>query len=171
MSRKLIPVEVIDPRKAQPVMPVLAIAADRRITEFGFALEALARLGRIIDRSLRDNAAISQAFFEALLRIERSGGSMTMGCLADQILITSGGVTRLVDRLADHGYAERRPCESDRRVQYVAITDAGRQVLERALEIHLGDLQREYFDRMSDHERTVLAEVLDRLRSPANDHS
>lgn len=147
----------------------MELAVDDRITDFGLLLEAVSRLGQIIDRSIRQSVGISQAFFEALLRIERSGGSMTMGCLAGQILITTGGVTRLVDRLADHGYAERRPCESDRRVQYVAITENGREVLARALEVHLRDLQREYIGRMTPDELEVVSRVMDRLRRGADE--
>jgi len=145
--------------------PQLDRSTDGRVVEFGAALGALTRLGQLLDRNLRDAVGISQGSFEALLRIERSGGFMAMGTLADQILFTSGGVTRLVDRLTAEGLAERRPCPTDRRIQYVAITDAGRRKLRDALDVHVEDLEREYFGRMSDHERRVLADVLGRLRA------
>jgi len=138
---------------------------DKRVVEFGAALGALTRLGQVLDHNLRDSVGISQGSFEALLRIERSGGFVAMGTLADQILFTSGGVTRLVDRLAKEGLVERRPCPTDRRIQYVAITESGRQKLKDALDVHVEDLEREYFGRMSDEERGVLADVLGRLRT------
>lgn len=138
---------------------------DYRIHAYGVLLEAQARLSKVFDQSLRHNVGMGQGWFEALLRIERSGGSMTMGTLAEQVSLTSGGVTRMVDRLAEAGYAERRNCDTDRRVQYVAITEAGRAKLSEGLEYHLEDLQREYIGRMSEEELDVVTRVMDRLRS------
>lgn len=139
---------------------------DARIHAFGVTLEALTRLNRVFDRSLREQIGLGQGWFEALLRVERSGGFMTMGELAEQVSLTSGGVTRLVDRLVESGYAERKNCATDRRVQYVSTTDAGRSILERALEVHLVDLQREFIDRISPDELEVIVAVMDRLRKP-----
>jgi DNA-binding MarR family transcriptional regulator len=142
---------------------------DPRIHAFGVTVEALSRLNRIFDRSFRDSVGLGQGSFEALLRISRSGGSMTMGELADQVALTSGGVTRLVDRLVEAGLAERRNCDSDRRVQYVAITPHGEAILGAALEVHLGDLDREFVGRMSAEEQSTLVDVMDRLREPATE--
>lgn len=140
---------------------------DHRIHAYGVLLEAQARLSKSFDQSLRDRVGFGQGWFEALLRVERSGGSMTMGTLAEQVSLTSGGVTRMVDRLAEAGYAERRNCETDRRVQYVAITEAGRAKLMQGIEYHLEDVQREYIDRMSEDELEVVTRVMERLRTPA----
>ncbi len=147
----------------------MASCDDARIHAFGVTLEALTRLNHVFDRSLREQAGLGQGWFEALLRIERSGGAMTMGTLAEQVALTSGGVTRLVDRLVEVGFAERRNCATDRRVQYVAITDAGRSALEAAMEIHLVDLQREFIDRVAPDELDVIVSVMDRLRKPVAD--
>ena len=137
------------------------------IHAFGVTLEAMARLNRLFDHSLREHAGISQTWFEALLRIERSGGHMTMGELGEQVALTSGGVTRLVDRLTGDGLTERRSCPEDRRIQYVAITERGRATLSKALEIHLDDVEAEFLGRMTPAESKTLVEVMDRLRSPS----
>lgn len=141
---------------------------DERIHAYGVTLEALTRLNHVFDRSLREHVGLGQGWFEALLRTERSGGFMTMGELAEQVSLTSGGVTRLVDRLVESGFAERRSCDTDRRVQYVAITESGRRALHEALEVHLGDLQREFIDRVTPEELEVIVSVMDRLRKPAD---
>lgn len=140
---------------------------DGRIHAYGVTIEAVARLNHLFDRHLRDACGLPQTSFEALLRMERSGGSMTMGELASQVVLSSGGVTRLVDRLAADGYAERRDCPTDRRVQYAAITDAGRRALGEAIEVHVRDIAREFTERMSPEELAVVTEVMDRLRRPA----
>lgn len=138
---------------------------DAAVHAYGVTLEAMTRLNRIFDRRLKDLCGISQSWFEALLRIERSGGYMTMGELGEQIALTSGGVTRLVDRLIEQGYADRQACPEDRRVLYVAITDQGRAKLAEALDVHLADLHTEFIDRMSESELETVTSVMDRLRS------
>ena len=138
---------------------------DAAVHAFGVTLEALARLNNVFDRSLRQSVGISQTWFEALLRIERSGGQMTMGELGDQIALSSGGVTRLVDRLCTEQLVERRSCPEDRRVHYVAITEQGRDTLQEALDVHLEDLREEFVGRLSGDELRIVTEVMDRLRS------
>lgn len=97
---------------------------------------------------------------------------MAMGELADQITLTSGGVTRLVDRLEQAGYVERRSCDTDRRVQYAATTERGRLMLSRALDIHISDLEEHFNSHMSGQERQVIVEVFDRIRqASAEPHS
>lgn len=147
-------------------MTDLAVACqDDRIHTFGVLLEAMAELNRTFDRSLQQSAGISQSSFEGLLRLERSGGVLTMGELTSQIALTGGGVTRLVARLVDAGLAERRPCESDRRIQYVAITEDGRSVLSAALGVHLADLETHFTGSMSREERETIVRVMERIRS------
>ena len=138
---------------------------DAAVHAYGVALEALARLNHLFDQSLRSEVGISQTWFEALLRIERTGGQMTMGELAEQVALTSGGVTRLVDRLIEQEFVERRPCPEDRRVHYVAITERGQSVLALALQVHVRDLRSEFTGRMTDEEQAVVVAVMDRLRS------
>lgn len=142
---------------------------DERIHSFGVVLEAMAQLNRTFDRSLKESVGVSQSTFEGLLRLERSGGELTMGALTDQISLTSGGVTRLVSRLVEHGYAQRRACETDRRVQYVSITDDGRRALSAAIEVHLADLEAHFTGVMSGEERATIVAVMERIREKAPD--
>ncbi len=137
---------------------------DVRIHTFGVLLEAMAQLNRAFDRSLNERAGINQSQFEGLLRLARSGGQLSMSELADQIALTSGGATRLVARLVDAGHAERRACDTDRRVQYVAITDEGSRALTRALEVHLADLDELFTGKMSEAERETIVRVMERIR-------
>lgn len=147
---------------------VETLCSDSRIHTFGVLLEAMAQLNRTFDRSLREHAGINQSLFEGLLRLERSGGQLSMGELADQVALTSGGVTRMVARLVDAGYAERRSCETDRRVQYVAITEEGRAVLSHALSVHLGDLEEHFTGKLTEAERNTIVSVMERIRTSSH---
>ena len=138
---------------------------DERITAYGRLVEVAARLDRILGRELEAGASMPLNWFEALLRLARSpGGALTAGSLSQQIALTSGGVTRLVDRLVDAGYADRRPAPTDRRSLLVVITARGRRALQAACEVHLRGLDQHVFSRLSERDVEDLARVLDALR-------
>jgi DNA-binding MarR family transcriptional regulator len=142
--------------------------SDGRIDTFGLLHEAHRRLDRTLNCSLEQSAGISGIFFELLLRIGRSpDGRLTMSELAQQLGLTSGGTTRLVDRVVGAGLVERESCPSDRRVQWVVLSAEGERKLDEALPVHLQDLQREVFDRLDAEEVAVLGRALDKLRAPA----
>lgn len=63
-------------------------------------------------------------------------GPMLLGELQRKILVSSGGITYLVDRLEDRGLVERLECPSDRRARYAALTDAGRELITRIFPEH-----------------------------------
>ncbi len=147
------------------------LCEDPRIHHFGVALEALGRITRILEHNLKQESGLSMSEFEGLLRVERSGGHVAMGELATQLTLTSGGVTRLIDRLASMGLMERKPCSDDRRVQFAVITDEGRRRLHEAVAPHLEDLSAEWVGRMTAEELETVTEVMDRLREPVREHA
>ena len=61
------------------------------------------------------------------------------------------------------GLVERRPCPSDRRVQYVGLTDAGRDMLERATAVHLRGIQQHMMNRLEPREVADLDATLAKL--------
>jgi DNA-binding MarR family transcriptional regulator len=139
---------------------------DARIDTFGLLHEAHRRLDRALNCSLERSAGISGIFFELLLRIGRSpGGRLSMSELAQQLGLTSGGTTRLVDRMVGAGLVERQSCPEDRRVQWVVLSEAGEHKLDEALPVALRDLQREVFDRLEPEEVEALERALDKLRA------
>jgi len=138
---------------------------DALITTFGRLVEVQARLERRLGGDLEARFALPHAWFEVLIRLSRSDdGQLTMSALAEQVTLTTGGVTRLVDRMEAAGLIERRPCRTDRRVSYAAITDAGRAKLEEASEAHAANL-RTVFDGFSAKELATLDTLLDRMRA------
>ena len=139
---------------------------DDRITAFGLLIEANRRLTRTVETSLRVNHQLTLVDFEALIRLGRSvDRQMSMSELAGQMVLTSGGVTRLVDRLVAGGLIERVSCPSDRRVQWARLTDAGYRLATDAVQTHLRDLDEHFFSAMSPPERETVVAVLDRLRT------
>ena len=69
-------------------------------------------------------------------------GPLLLGEVQKKILVTSGGVTYLVDRLAARGLVERRRCESDRRAYYAALTPEGEALIREIFPQHAAALER-----------------------------
>lgn len=69
-------------------------------------------------------------------------GPLTLGEVQRKILVTSGGVTYLVDRLAAKGLVERRRCETDRRAYYAALTPEGEALIAEIFPKHAAAVDR-----------------------------
>ena len=83
--------------------------------------------------------------------------------IARAVLLTASGITRLLDGLERGGWVEKRACESDARVSYAVLTDAGVAKFEAAQRSHRADIEELFASRFSLEEREQLAELLDRL--------
>jgi MarR family 2-MHQ and catechol resistance regulon transcriptional repressor len=69
-------------------------------------------------------------------------GPMLVGELQRKMLISSGGITYVVDQLADKDLVVRRPCETDRRAIWAELTPAGRRLMDRIFPLHAGAIER-----------------------------
>jgi DNA-binding MarR family transcriptional regulator len=136
-----------------PDVPSPATTADinhELITLTGLLLEAESALERRIAATLRDQVGIAPEAFEVLLRLSRSPqGRLRMSELSERLAITTGGTTRMMERLERDGLVRRTPSTSDRRVVYAEVTETGRAELERAIGPHLADLTDIFTHRLS----------------------
>lgn len=138
---------------------------EQLILEFGLLLSASARLERIAARAFEQRAGVTHAMFEVLRRLD--GGCVSMSHLAGEMILTSGGMTRLIDRMEKAGLVSRYASATDRRVQKASLTDAGRTALARANAVHATTL-RQFFDGpLTAQQRAALSEILVRLESRA----
>ena len=78
----------------------------------------------------------------AILEVLYHKGPMLLGEVQRRILVSSGGVTYLVDRLEQRKLVERRPCESDRRARYAALTPAGEALIASIFPDHAKAIER-----------------------------
>jgi DNA-binding MarR family transcriptional regulator len=117
-----------------------------------------------LEAELRAEADLPLGWFEVLLRLADSGrGALRMQELADAVLLSKSGLTRLVDRMEQAGLVTREACADDGRGVNAVLTDAGRQALDRARPVHLRGVRRYFADRLKPDEAEVLAEALDRV--------
>ncbi len=140
---------------------------DEKVVLFGLLLDTNARLSRDFGAELEAECQMPLAWFDVLLQLSSSdGGRMTMSQMADAIVHSTGGTTRLVDRLQEAGLVRRENCASDRRAIYVAITEAGAAKLDEALAVHVRYLDENLAARLTCDERTQLADLLTKLNAP-----
>jgi DNA-binding MarR family transcriptional regulator len=143
-------------------------SGDERVVLFGLLLETNARLSRSLGVELEAACDLPLAWFEVLLQLRKvPEGRLKMNQIADAIVHSSGGTTRLIDRIEEAGYVTREHCPSDRRAIYVAISANGNQKLDEALNVHLDYLEDNLAKRLDDQERRTLTTLLKKLNSSA----
>ena len=149
-----------------------ATAGERSGTPPGDAWGALTRTHAAVTQRLQE--ALSQSdfpplpWYEVLNAVaEAPERRMRMGDLAEALVITRGGLTKLVDRLIKAGLMERTFCESDRRVSYATLLPSGSQLLEEMRPIVAAELAIAFSANISETEAGELRETLDRVRGTA----
>jgi DNA-binding MarR family transcriptional regulator len=107
-------------------------------------------------------------WYEVLATVaDASEQRMKMGDLAEALVITRGGLTKLVDRLIKAGLMERTFCETDRRVSYATLLPAGRDLLDEMRPVVVAELKIAFAANLSDPEANELRGMLERVRSSA----
>jgi DNA-binding MarR family transcriptional regulator len=127
-------------------------------------LRAHNRLERAIQADLERERGLALAWYDVLLNLHGAPDcGLRMGELADRVMFTTSGLTRLVDRMAAAGLVERHPDERDRRVVLARLTPAGRSAMRRAAPASLRSVQRHFAGLLHDGEVPVLDAVLTRV--------
>ena len=127
-------------------------------------LRGHAALTRALNADLVADHGLTLNDYEVLLRLSRApGGQMRRVDLAEQVLLTASGITRLLDGLQASGYVDKAACSSDARVTYAVLTDAGHEKLRAAADVHVAGIHAKFAERYSDDEMAILAELLSRL--------
>jgi DNA-binding MarR family transcriptional regulator len=154
---------------ASPDRSAPAALDDERVTTWGLLMETQSAVNAALARELDERLGLPLAWFEVLLRLARTPGErMTMTRLAGAVSFSSGGFSRVADRLEAAGLLAREPCPDNRRSTWAVLTDHGRTTLRAALDIHADGLQRRAFDHLSAAEASELARILRVLRDAQN---
>jgi MarR family transcriptional regulator, 2-MHQ and catechol-resistance regulon repressor len=140
---------------------VLGQMDDDRIRLMGLIVRTHRRLTDSLGRELEQNVGIPLVFFDVLINV---GGApnrrLTMSRLSSDVALTTGGVTRLVDRMVEAGLVARENCPSDRRSIYVVLTPEGQAVLERAIAAHIDGIDRHLVAHLGAGDRAALEVAL-----------
>jgi DNA-binding MarR family transcriptional regulator len=146
---------------------VLAQIDDERLRLMGLLVNVHRRLSFVLGRELEEAVGIPPVWFDVLIHVGGAPeGRLTMSRLSSEVALTTGGVTRLVDRMVDAGLVARQNCPSDRRSVHVVLTTSGHSTLQRAIVAHIEGIDRHLVAPLDDSERTALRGVLSKLLPP-----
>jgi DNA-binding MarR family transcriptional regulator len=139
--------------------------SDREIAAWRGFLRVHAALIRELDRELEAAHGMPLTHYEVLVYLWHAPDErLRMSDLAQSVLLSQSGITRLVDRLEKAGLVAREQCPSDRRVLWAGLTDTGRARLLEARPTHLADVRARFLDHFDESELEQLAAFWERLK-------
>lgn len=136
------------------------------VRAFAQLLRAHAALTRRLSAQLEAEHGLTISDYEVLLRLARAPERRLKRVeLAQSVILTPSGITRLLDGLEATGLVGREQCAADRRVTYAVLTDDGEKAFRRAAEDHLTAVEAALAEHLDEEETGRLAELLGRLSS------
>lgn len=122
---------------------------------------AHAKVFHAVERSLEEHSGIPLTFLDVLSRLyDAPAHRLRMQELQERSLFTSGGITRLIDRIEQAGLVSREKVPGDRRGVSVVLTAEGVRLYEEAFARHKADLEREFAPRLSMQEHRAVGQAL-----------
>ena len=145
-------------------MTVATYTTKERLESWVAFLRSHAAITRELSAQLQREHGLTLNDYEVLLHLSHADGARARRInLAERVLLTASGITRLLDGLERAGYVAKDTCASDARVSYAKLTDEGRAKLRAASVTHLRGIEELFLSRYSGSELTALAELLGRL--------
>jgi DNA-binding MarR family transcriptional regulator len=137
--------------------------SDEQLDAWRAFLRAQSELIRTLDRELQEEQGLPITFFDVLAQLTQAGGRLRMSELADAVLLSRSGVTRLVDRMERDGLVKREHCPTDRRAMYATVTPAGKRALAKSRPVHLRGVAEHFARHLTPEDTKTLAAALGRM--------
>ena len=142
----------------------VAVSTSSRIEAWVSFIRAHSAITRQLNADLLNVHGLTLNDYEVLVLLSRAEGHrMRRVDLAQTVVLTASGITRLLDGLERAGYVEKDTCATDARVSYAKLTSTGHAKLRAAADTHLRGVDELFVSRYSGSELTALAELLGRL--------
>jgi DNA-binding MarR family transcriptional regulator len=130
-------------------------------------LRTYTTLVRDLDDELTERHGLPVSSYDVLVQLDEApDGMLRMSHLADAVLLSRSGLSRLVTRLVTQGLIEREECKNDARGAFAVITDEGRARLNEARVTHRAGVRERFLDKLSERDQRALAKVWSRLLDP-----
>jgi DNA-binding MarR family transcriptional regulator len=145
-------------------MSVLTTTPEKQLESWVSFLRSHAAITRELSAQLQQEHGLTLNDYEVLLHLSHAdGGRLRRVDLAERVLLTASGITRLLEGLERAGLVCKETCASDARVSYAKLTDDGLETLRAAATTHLRGIDELFLSRYSGSELATLAELLGRL--------
>jgi DNA-binding MarR family transcriptional regulator len=141
---------------------------DRALGAWTDFVLAYGQITQAMEREMSQSVGLTLSQYDVLLRLAESAeGRMRMSDLADAVVYSTGGLTRLLERMDKAGLVERQHSAEDRRVVHAVLTDQGRRRLAEASTVHLDGIERHFAQYLAPGEEEPVSRFLRRIRDAA----
>jgi DNA-binding MarR family transcriptional regulator len=147
--------------------PSLSSPSVERLRAWRLYFESALALLDVLDTELERDAGIPLRWYDVLVQLEESPEGIPMNALADRILYSKSGFTRVVDRMEEARLVRRVYPETDRRSIFVVATDKGLEAMERARRHHRHWIEEHFSRPLSDTDIKTLTRALEKLSAHA----
>ena len=138
----------------------------QELTAWRGLLEVHAQVTQVLDAQMRAEHGMAVSMYEVLMFLgDAPRRRLRMAEIADRVLLSRSGLTRLVDRLEALGYVTRCSSEDDGRGLYAELTDAGATKLEQARRTHREGVREIFLERMSATDQAALGDIWTRFQN------
>jgi DNA-binding MarR family transcriptional regulator len=145
----------------------LSSPSPERLLAWRLFFESALALLDVLDAELEHAAGIPQRWYDVLVHLEESPQGIPMNELAERILYSKSGFTRVVDRMEEAGLVRRARPENDRRTILIVLADEGTETLERARRHHRDGIQRHFSEHLTNADIKALTRALEKISAHA----
>ena len=138
-----------------------------RLRAWRLFFESALALLDVLDAELEQAVGIPQRWYDVLVHLEESPQGIPMNELAERILYSKSGFTRVVDRMEEAALVRRVRPQTDRRSILVVLTKNGNDTMERARRYHRDGIERHFSQHLSEHEIKALTRALEKISTHA----
>ncbi|MFZ0042736.1 MAG: MarR family transcriptional regulator [Solirubrobacteraceae bacterium] len=147
--------------------PATAPLADHELAAWRGMLEVHARVTQQLDAQMHAEHGLAVSAYEVLMFLDEAPEHhMRMSDIAESVLLSRSGCTRLVDRLVELGYVTRCAATTDGRGLYAELTEAGQEKIDAARATHLEGVRRFFLDHLTATDQIALGDIWARFSEP-----
>ncbi len=138
-----------------------------RLHAWRLYFESALALVDVLDTELEQAVGIPLRWYDALVQLEESPEGIPMTELAERILYSKSGFTRVIDRMEQEGLVRRVRPEHDRRTILILVTDQGIETMEHARRHHRDGIQRHFSQHLTNTDIKALTRALEKISTHA----
>jgi DNA-binding MarR family transcriptional regulator len=145
----------------------LSSPSPERLRAWRLYLESTLALVDVLEAELERDAGIPLRWYDILVQLEETPDGIRMNELAERILYSKSGFTRVVDRMEEAALVRRVRPENDRRSILVVLTDQGRTTMEQARRHHRHAIEEHFSRHLADSDIKALTRAFEKLSTHA----
>jgi len=162
----------VSARSERPRVTSAGANQHSRLNAWHAFLVAHAALEPILNRELEAACGLPLRWFDVLTQLHLTPHKrLSMTELANAVLLSKSGLTRLVDRIEEAGLVQRAAAPGDRRSLLIVLTPSGEKTLKRTAPIHEDGIRRHFAAYITDNEAAAVEAALGRIAAAARQHN